>query len=101
MSVYRDKTSNSWITSCRFRDTNGAPKRTTKRGFKTKEEAKEWERELKANSGLRTLTLSEFFRVYKRNIIPTVVVPNSRVTRSIKCYTERIAGRLDALTAVS
>lgn len=30
-----------------------------------------------------------------------VVVPNSRVVRSLKCYAERIADRLDALTAAS
>ena len=30
-----------------------------------------------------------------------VVVPSSRVVRSLKCYAERIADRLDALTAAS
>lgn len=72
MSIYRDKTNVCWISSCRFKDINGTPKRTTKRGFKTKEEAEEWERGLKVNSGLRTLTLSEFFCVYERDIRPTV-----------------------------
>lgn len=68
MSIYKDKARGCWTSSCRFKDMNGIPKRTTKRGFKTKEEAKEWGQELKANSGLRTLTLSEFFRVYERDI---------------------------------
>ena len=72
MTTYRDKSSNYWISSCRFKDVNGMSKRTTKRGFKTRKEAEEWERELKANSGLRTLTLSESFRVYERDIRPTV-----------------------------
>ena len=72
MSAYRDKARNCWVSSCRFKDANGIPKRTTKRGFKTKEEAEEWERRLKSESGLRTLTLSEFFRVYARDIGPTV-----------------------------
>ncbi|WP_428994010.1 Arm DNA-binding domain-containing protein [Adlercreutzia equolifaciens] len=72
MSIYRDKSDNCWISSCRFKDANGTPKITTKRGFETKEEAGEWERRLKSESSLRTLTISEFFRVYARDIKPTV-----------------------------
>lgn len=70
MTVYRNKAETNWISSCRFKDANGAPKRTTKRGFKTKEEAEEWERRLKSESNIRTLTLSEFFMVYARDISP-------------------------------
>lgn len=72
MSIYRDQTRACWVSSCRFKDINGTTKRSIERGFKTKEEAGEWEHELKANSGLRTLTLSEFFRVYERDVRPTV-----------------------------
>lgn len=72
MSIYRDKAHSCWVSACRFRDANGTPKRTTKRGFKTKEEAEEWERRLKSEASIRTLTLSEFFRVYARDIKPTV-----------------------------
>lgn len=72
MSIYRDKANGGWISSCRFKDANGKPKRTTKRAFKTKEEAEEWERRLKSEANIRTLTLSEFFRVYTRDIKPTV-----------------------------
>lgn len=72
MTTYRDKSNNCWISSCRFKDVNGMSKRTTKRGFKTREKSEEWERKLKANSGLKTLALSEFFRVYERDIRPTV-----------------------------
>lgn len=48
------------------------PKRTAKRGFKTKEEAEEWERRLKSKANIRILTLSEFFRVFARDFKPTV-----------------------------
>lgn len=41
MSIYRDKANSGWIFSCRFKDANGKPKRATKRGFKTKEEAED------------------------------------------------------------
>lgn len=72
MTVYRNKAETNWISSCRFKDANGKPKRTTKRGFGSKEEAEEWERGLKSETNIRTLTLSEFFRVYTRDIKPTV-----------------------------
>ena len=72
MTVYRNKTETNWISSCRFKDANGTPKRTTKRGFITKEDAEEWERRLKSGANIRTLTLSEFFRIYARDITPTV-----------------------------
>lgn len=72
MSVYEDKPAGCWVSSCRFKDLNGVAKRTTKRGFKTKEEAEEWERRLKVNSGLRTLILSEFFSIYERDVRPTI-----------------------------
>lgn len=72
MSVYEDRSSGCWISSCRFKDANGTPKKTTKRGFSTKKEAEEWERRLKSEANIRTLTLSEFFRVYARDIKPTV-----------------------------
>lgn len=72
MNIYKDKARNCWTSSCRFKDANGTPKRTTKRGFRTKEEAEEWEQRLKSEANIRTLTLSEFFRVYARDIKPTV-----------------------------
>lgn len=74
MSIYRDKAKGCWVSSCRFKDANGTPKRTTKRGFGTKKEAEEWERRLKPEANIRTLTLFEFFRVYSRDIKPTVAV---------------------------
>lgn len=43
MSVYEDRSFSYWISSCRFKDANGTPKRTAKRGFRTKEEAEEQE----------------------------------------------------------
>lgn len=72
MSVYEDRLSGCWISSCRFKDINGTPKRTTKRDFSTKKDAEDWERRLKSEANIRTLTLSEFFRVYARDIKPTV-----------------------------
>lgn len=66
MSVYKDRPTDCWWVSCRFKDINGVARRTTKRGFKTEEE------ELKAAPCLRSLTLSRFFEAYERDIKPTV-----------------------------
>lgn len=74
MSVYKDKSGDHWWVSCRFKDINGVPRRTTKWGFKTEEEAKRWEEELKAAPYLRFITLSRFFEAYTRDIKPTVAV---------------------------
>lgn len=43
MSVYENRSAGCWLSCCRFKDINGTPKRTTKRGFKTKEETEGWE----------------------------------------------------------
>lgn len=72
MSIYRDKAKGCWVSSCRFKDANGIPKRTPKRGFRTKAEAEEWEQRLKLEANIRTLILFEFFRVYARDVKLTV-----------------------------
>lgn len=38
MSVYKDRATDWWWVSCRFKDINGVARRTTKRGFKSEEE---------------------------------------------------------------
>lgn len=73
MSVYKDRSADCWWVSCRFKDINGVVRRTTKRGFKSEEEAKRWEEDLKASPYLRSMTLSRFFEAYERDIRPTVV----------------------------
>ncbi len=45
MSVYKDKKRGTWIVSVYFRDYENAVHRKTKRGFSTKHDALEWERE--------------------------------------------------------
>lgn len=72
MGVYRGKAKGTWYSTCRFKDQNGDPRRTTRRGFETEEKAREWEEAMKDDPGLRGLTVSDFFRVYERDIRPTV-----------------------------
>jgi len=46
MSVMKDKERNTWRVFIRYVDWQGKKQRHTKRGFKTKREALEYEREL-------------------------------------------------------
>lgn len=50
MSVYKDTKRNTWYARVRYTDWTGKRKETTKRGFATKREAKEWEDEKRAVS---------------------------------------------------
>ena len=43
MSVYKDEKKGTWYCKFRYTDWQGNRKETTKRGFKTKREAKEYE----------------------------------------------------------
>ncbi len=45
MSVYKETTTNTWRVIYRYTDWRGVVKQTQKRGFATKREAQEWERE--------------------------------------------------------
>ena len=44
MPVYRDEQRGTWFVKYRYKDWRGDLKNSTKRGFKTKREATEWER---------------------------------------------------------
>ena len=45
MPVYKDEKRNTWYCKCNYRDWLGESKSKMKRGFATKKEALEWERE--------------------------------------------------------
>ena len=47
MSAYKDKKTGKWFVFFYYRDWQGKNKGKTKRGFQTKREALEWEREFK------------------------------------------------------
>ena len=43
--AYKDETTGKWYASCWYSDWKGVKKKKLKRGFATKREAQEWERE--------------------------------------------------------
>jgi len=71
MAVYKEKDTNTWRVLYRNTDWAGKQKQSTKRGFKTKREAVEWEREelRKAQSDLN-MTFSTFVELYIQNMKP-------------------------------
>ncbi len=68
MGAYKDK-NGTWYAQFRFTNWNGEADRKTKRGFATKKEALEWEREfLTQNAGSLEMTFEAFYELYKRNL---------------------------------
>ena len=91
MPVSKDEKRNTWYCKCNYRDWLGESKSKMKRGFATKKEALEWEREfLQRQSASMDMKLSSFVDVYfedksprlkersimtKRTLIETKILP--------------------------
>lgn len=45
MPVYKDEKRNTWFCKCNYKDWLGESKSKMKRGFATKKEAQQWERD--------------------------------------------------------
>ena len=91
MPVYKEEKRNTWYCKCNYRDWLGESKSKMKRGFATKKEALEWEREfLQRQSSSMDMKLSSFVDVYfddkaprlkersimtKRTLIETKILP--------------------------
>lgn len=91
MPVYKYEKRNTWYCKCNYRDWLGESKSKMKRGFATKKEALEWEREfLQRQSASMDMKLSSFVDVYfedkaprlkersimtKRTLIETKILP--------------------------
>lgn len=69
MSAYKDDKTNKWYVFFYFEDWKGERKGKTKRGFQTKREALEWERDflLKSTADL-DMKFSAFFDIYENDL---------------------------------
>ncbi len=71
MSVYREKTNNNWFVKTRYRTLQNEEKWATKRGFHTKREALNWEREfLMEKSNDLHMGFAQFVTIYKNDMEP-------------------------------
>jgi integrase len=71
MSIHKDKRTGKWYSHVRYEDWKGQRQRKIKRGFATKKDALEWERDfmLKRADDL-SMTFEQFFRVYEEDRKP-------------------------------
>ena len=68
MSASRDEKTGKWTAQCYYENWKGEKKHKKKRGFATKKEALEWEREfLKSTSSNMDMMLGAFVDVYFRD----------------------------------
>ena len=75
MSVYKDKNTNNWVVTLRYRDQSGKIRRRAKRGFKTKREALKWENDFLDTINIDpnlSKTLNQFFKLYLTNMKPKI-----------------------------
>ena len=91
MPAYKDAKKNTWYVKFRYKDWTGQNKEVMKRGFSTKREALQWERDfMLEKSGSLDMTFADFVKVYlqdrqhrikestsvnKENIIETKILP--------------------------
>ena len=69
MGAYKDKKRGTWFASARYKNWMGETKRKMKRGFATKREALEWERQFIAqNDGNLEMKFQSFYELYKSNM---------------------------------
>ncbi len=74
MSVNKDPSKNGkWLVSVRYKDQSGKIKQKCKRGFNTKREGAEWEREFLSQSRLSLdMTFKSFIEVYTEDVMHRV-----------------------------
>ncbi|MDD2217723.1 MAG: site-specific integrase, partial [Eubacteriales bacterium] len=71
MSVYKNPDSGTWYSICWFTDWKGVRKQKCRRGFTTKREALEWEREfLMQRQADVYMTFDSFVQLYEKDIKP-------------------------------
>lgn len=71
MPAYKDKESNTWYVNFYYNDWTGDRKKKLKRGFKTKREAQEWERNfLNVKAETLDMTFETFVKLYEQDVRP-------------------------------
>lgn len=71
MSAYKDQNTGKWYVFFYYRNWQGENKGKTKRGFATKREALEWERNFKLKQSENLdMTMNEFYKLYEEDMKP-------------------------------
>ena len=71
MPVYKDEKRNTWFCKCNYKDWRGESKSKMKRGFATKKDAQQWERDfLQKQSASMDMKFASFVEVYFEDKAP-------------------------------
>lgn len=84
MSVYKDEARSTWYVKFKHKNWKGESKWVTKRGFKTKREAAQWERDFEMREdGSLDMTFAEFVKVYQNDHNPRIKESTSAMKDNI------------------
>lgn len=92
MGAYKDKKTGTWYCSFYYTNWNGERPRKFKRGFQTKREAQEWERNFLAQKkGDMNITFKSFVQLYKEDLkdrlkLNTWLMKNNVIDNKITPY---------------
>ena len=102
--VYKDEKRNTWYCKCNYQDWLGESKSKMKRGFATKKEAQQWERDfLQKQSASMDMKFASFVEVYFEDKAPRLKersIMTKRIlfeTKIIPCFGEK---HMNEITAV-
>ena len=81
MGAFKDKKNGTWYVQFRYTDWKGERKQKLKRGFVTKREAQEWERQfLMSERADINMTFEQFAKLYEKDIKPKLKL-NTWITK--------------------
>ena len=83
MAAFKNKDNGTWYVQFRYTDWKGERQQKLKRGFATKREALEWEREfLMEKQADVNMTFESFVALYERDIIHTHCLRITKTTET-------------------
>lgn len=104
MPVYKDKKRNTWFCKCNYKDWFGKSKSKMKRGFLSKKEAQQWERDfMERQSASMNMKFATFVEVYFEDKAPRLKERSTMTKRTLietkilPCFGEK---RMNEITAV-
>ena len=72
MSVYKNEKNNTWYVMVRYNNWKGERKQKCQRGFATKQEAQNWERQFQLQKKADVdMTSENFCKLYEKDIRPS------------------------------
>lgn len=92
MSLIENKKSKTWEVRCYYKDIHGVRKQKTKRGFRNKTEARNWERDFKLQTDLDlSMPFNSFVDIYMDDLKPrlkfnTWLTKKAIIDKKIKPY---------------